>query len=133
MSRPEPKRRRSWSNLVMDRRLPIVLGAMLLAWTSIAASKPAATEKPAAEPEVRGRVLDAEGRPAKKAIVRIAAEVSDRETRGPRARPETAARPARLETAEDGSFEARGLAGKSFVVRVDATGFAPFTRKQVPS
>ncbi len=72
---------------------------------------------------LQGRVLGPDGKPVAHAIVRIL----------PDPVPASAATspPRRFETAEDGSFLVKELAGSAFTVRIGAKGLAPVTRKRV--
>jgi protocatechuate 3,4-dioxygenase beta subunit len=74
--------------------------------------------------DVRGRIVGDDGKPVAHAVVRVLAE-------GP-ALPK-AGKATRVETREDGGFEASGLTGELFRVRVEAKGYAPLTQPQIPS
>ena len=73
--------------------------------------------------EVRGRILGEGGKPVARAVVRLLPEGPVAAGRG---------NPARAETGVDGGFEATGLAGELFRVRVEAQGYAPLTQPRIP-
>lgn len=108
--------------------VPLVLPLLLAA---APAPKPAAKPAPAAA-SVSGRVAGADGKPLSGAEVRIL----PKEESSPRPRwrsAGTAAPPVVVKTGEDGTFTARGLDGKSFRVRIQAKGLAPFQSSEVPA
>jgi protocatechuate 3,4-dioxygenase beta subunit len=74
--------------------------------------------------EIRGRVQGADGKPVAHAVVRVLPD-------GPAA--PKAGKAVRAETRGDGGFEAAGLAGELFRVRVEAKGYAPLTQPLIPS
>jgi hypothetical protein len=74
--------------------------------------------------EVRGRVQGDDGKPVVHAVVRALPD-------GPAA--PKGAKAARTETRADGGFEAAGLTGELFRVRIEAKGYAPLTQTLVPS
>jgi protocatechuate 3,4-dioxygenase beta subunit len=94
---------------------------------------PVAQAKPPAALEIRGRVSAAGGgKVVAGATVRVSAEPAKeaKERRGGRVAKDAA--PVLVKTSEDGSFTAKGLVGTTFTVRVEASGFAPFTVREIP-
>jgi hypothetical protein len=91
------------------------------AWTIVAT---AVASLAALGGEVRGRVQGDDGKPVVHAVVRVLPD-------GPAAPKGSKA--ARTETRADGGFEAAGLTGELFRVRIDAKGYAPLTQPLVPS
>jgi hypothetical protein len=74
--------------------------------------------------DIRGRILGDDGKPVAHAVVRVLVEAPA---------PPKAAEASRVETRDDGGFEASGLTGELFRVRVEAKGYAPLTQPQIPS
>jgi carboxypeptidase family protein len=74
--------------------------------------------------ELRGRIVGDGGKPVAHAVIRVLPEGPD----APRAVETT-----RAESGNDGGFEAAGLTGALFRVRVEAKGYAPLTLPQTPA
>jgi protocatechuate 3,4-dioxygenase beta subunit len=99
------------------------LAAVLSAW-AFAAPTPSPQPPPVEPPgvELRGRIVGDGGTPIPRAIVRVLPAA------GGSPRP----KPVRVDTADDGAFVVKGLAGSIFRIRVEAKGYAPLTEGPIP-
>jgi len=92
--------------------------------TSLAILFLAAAYASAQGADVRGRISGEDGKPVARAVVRLLPESTGSSKSG---------KPVRVETGDDGTFAATGLAGESFRVRVEAKGYAPLTQPEIPA
>ncbi len=120
-------------------RLASALLAAAVAVSAAAAPAPSPAPKPAARPspapssagEIRGRVTGPDGKPVAGAVVRAVA--FEGKKGGGDVRPLAGKdAPATAKTAADGAFAVSGLKGKSFAVRVDSPGLAPWAAFEIP-
>ncbi len=80
---------------------------------------------PASSAELRGRLSAEGGKPVPKAVVRVLPETPAAAVKG--------AKPVRVESGADGSFALAGLTGETFLVRIEAKGYASLTQPGIPA
>jgi protocatechuate 3,4-dioxygenase beta subunit len=95
------------------------------------ASAPAKTASKSAT--VAGRVIGPDGKPIAGATVRLLSAAATKEPARPRGKRPDPSNPSLAVSGADGAFKFDGLEGASFLVRIEAKGFAPAFADKVPA